>query len=79
MRINYTSHFKDILNAGESNGAISASIQSYWTFFNFKTLEQAQAFNKWAEDNLYETNGVNTERYANTVLKYIEVSIKHPK
>lgn len=55
-------HFADIVGEAQRNHASRISIQSYYTFCGFKTLQDAEAFEAWCRASGKETNGVNRER-----------------
>lgn len=66
MRVEFVSDWKDLKDKAESLGAYSMSIQGYYTFFNFKSVEKAQEFLEFAKDLGFfkhpEKAHVNTNR-----------------
>lgn len=75
MRIDHAGHFEEVLNAAKDRHATSSSVQSYWTFCNFRTREQSESFVRWCEEKGKAHNGVNTER---PFVPY-EVAVRHPR
>lgn len=75
MRIEHTGQYRDVINAARDCNATQVSIQQYWTFCNFATRTDAEAFNAVASANNWKTMGINTNR------PYVpfEVAVSNPK